>query len=154
MLGISGNVTANFTLTGTGTALGYAIIAGQVSNTDIKVENGGVAYFDAAAFIDSTLFLGQGTFAFGGAGGTLTANQRVGWFIITGTSDAFANSDVAAYNVGAVILASVQTNDNGTAFGIEAQKSIVEVHVTSPAFTWKSTGPAVQKDGDFEVDLL
>ncbi len=157
---ISGNLTAStITLTGTGTALGTTTIAGQVSGSDIQVTMGSVSSFKAAAFTDSTLFLGQGTFAFGGAGGTITPNQHIGSFTITDTSAAFSNSNVAAYVVGTVTLGSLQTNNGGHAFGIEAQVQQlypfrVSVHVVSPLFTYNPKGSHQQGVGDFQVYLV
>jgi hypothetical protein len=147
--GLRGDFAAALTLTGTGTALGTAKIAGEVIGSSIVVQAGSVTSFTAGAFVNSTLFLGQA--------GQLTAGASLGTFTVTGLTGlaaAFVNSNVSASIVGSVTLASVQTNNGGVAFGITAHQSIARVVVTSPKFTYNPKLTTPQGIGDFVVQRI
>jgi hypothetical protein len=148
--GISGDLSARLMLTGTGIALGTATVAGSVSHADIEVQAGNVTTFRAGAFFDSTLFLG--------ANGGLIAGQRLGTFSVSGfagsSTPAFVNSNVAASIIGVVSLASVQTSNGGTKFGIEGHQSIGQVKVFNPMFSYNAKNASPQGVGEFEVQLI
>jgi hypothetical protein len=147
-LGIRGDLAAHLVLTGGGTALGTAAVAGAVVGANIEVRAGSVTAFTAGAFLNSTLFLGQG--------GKLTTGARLGTFTMTGLSGsaAFVNSNVAAWAIGGVSLSSVQTSNGGVAFGIQAHLSIASVVVTSPRFVYDPRLKTPQGVGDFTVTLV
>jgi hypothetical protein len=149
-LGLSGDLAAHLILTGTGTALGTATIAGRVSGADIEVRAGSVGTFVTGAFLNSTLFVGQG--------GKLTSGARLVVFAVTGlagsTAPAFVNSNVAASVVGTVGLASVRTDNGGTKFGVEGHQAIGKVVVTNPHFVYNPRQKTPQGVGDFQVSLV
>jgi hypothetical protein len=146
---IAGDLSAAITLTGTGTALGTAFIAGEVDGANIEVRSGSVTTFKASEFVNTTLYLGST--------GTLTPGQHLRTFTVTGitgsSAPAFVNSNVSAAIVGTVTLASVQTDNNGTKFGIDASVLIAAVRMSNPAFTYNPKKPTPQGIGDFEVVL-
>jgi hypothetical protein len=81
------------------------------------------------------------------AGGTFAPGALLKSVGVKGT---FANSIIAATQIGKVSLATVQTNNNGVAFGIFAP-TIGGVTVKSPPFKWNPTGSADQSIDDFHV---
>ncbi|WP_040892250.1 beta strand repeat-containing protein [Zavarzinella formosa] len=161
-----GDFAGNLTLAGTGVAankltLSSASIGGTVTGSHLHV-NGNVGTFTAKAFIDSDLFLGytptdpQNLMA----GGTFLPGLKIAAFSVTGLAGsptpAFSDSVVAADNIGAVTLKSVQSNNNNQKFGILAHTGIISARVTSPlpAFVFNKKNPTPQGIGDFEVEIF
>lgn len=87
---------------------------------------------------------------------SLTA-ESIAAFTVTGiansTTLAFANSNVTANTIGNVNLASVDTDNGGTKFGIMAEESINALTVRTPNFKFDKTKATPQGLGDFEVSM-
>jgi hypothetical protein len=144
-LTVAGDFGASVTLTGQGVpanqlTLTQATIGGTVRGATLNVA-GNVGTFKAGAFVDSLVALSSffelNTFQVTGIAGSSTA--------------AFSNSNVHAAVISTVTLKSVQTNNNGTKFGILAQSTPVSVTVGTPAFTFDPNKLTPQGIGDFQV---
>ena len=68
-------------------------------------------------------------------------------------SAAFANSFIAAFEIGTVTLASATVDNEGVLFGVIADPtgSIKSVKLKSPPFEWNDAGAADQGLQDFHV---
>jgi hypothetical protein len=135
-------------------AFGKLSVAGVVANASIVVANGGVGSVAASQIIDSTIYVGYEPTDPDNpltGGGTFTEGLRVRSVSVRSRVDGFANSVVAASRIGKVHLASVQTDNAGTPFGVVAGENISAVSVQSPPFKWMPNGADDQTLGDFHV---
>jgi alpha-tubulin suppressor-like RCC1 family protein len=69
------------------------------------------------------------------------------------TTASFINSTIAAKNIGSVKLASVETNNNGTAFGVLTDTGLKSLSIKTPKYKWNPLGMLKQTLGDFQVRL-
>ena len=158
--GISGDCEGIIMISGEGLAanqlaLGSLVVAGTISNTSIIISNGSASTVSASQMIDSTVYLGympnDPSNPISG-GGTFTAGMRLGSVSIRSSTNGFSNSDIAAYQIGNVHLASVVTDNGGLSFGVTAQQ-ISGASCKTPPFHFAPNGPNDQSLGDFHVVL-
>ena len=158
-----GNLTSSaITLGGDGVATNALTLgsftAGVIDNSSIVV-TGNVKKVTLGQMIDSELFAGftpsSSSDPMGGGGfGNGYKIQSVSVNGLKGsTNTAFANSIIAAESIGTVEIASVNTNNNGVAFGILTGTSAIKsVSVKQPKFSWKPKWNSLKQTlNDFQV---
>ena len=147
------------TIVGTGVAsTGLAMAsftAGTISNSSIQV-GGHVGMVSATQMLNSRLWQGYSPVdsVYPMTGGTFTNGSSILSVSVTGLKGAaFVNSTIAAQSIGSITLSSVNSNNNGVAFGILATTKIKSVSIKQPKFAWKVKGASQQGVGDFHVRL-
>jgi hypothetical protein len=134
-------------------ALGSLVVAGVISNTSLVVSTGSVNTVKASQMIDSTVYLGYTPNAPSNpiaGGGVFVAGMRLGSVNIRSVTNGFANSDIAASQIGNVRLRSVVTNNGGLPFGITDQQ-VSGVACKEPSFRFAPGSASDQSLGDFHV---
>jgi hypothetical protein len=158
--GISGDCLGTILVSGDGLttnqqALGSLVVAGTISNTSLIVSNGSAGSVSASQMIDSTVYLGYTPNNPGNpisGGGAFVAGMRLGGVSIRSKANGFANSYIAASQIGSVRLGSVVTDNGGLSFGVTAQQ-ISGASSKTPPFHFVPSGPNDQSLGDFHVLL-
>ena len=153
-----GNLTSSaITLGGAGVATNALTLgsftAGVIDDSSINV-TGNVGKVTLGQMIDSELFAGFTPSSSSNpmGGGSFGNGYQILSVTVKGpTNPAFADSTIAAQTIGTVTLASVNTNNNGVAFGILANTGVESVKVKVPRFVFDRTGPSNQTVQDFEV---
>jgi hypothetical protein len=160
-LAIAGDFASNLTIAGTGlpigkTALKSLKVAGSVTGSTITVGSlagtvGDVGSVSAGSFVNSRLLAGytgpdDGT-------GSFNLPSTVSSFLVTGKTNAFADSYVFASNFKNVLLASVDQTVAGNEFGFIYHTSMKALQVKSTKFSFLPAGPVDQEmpSSDFEV---
>jgi hypothetical protein len=156
--GISGDCLGTILISGDGLAtnqqaLGSFVVAGTISNTSIIISNGSAGAVTASQMIDSTVYVGytpnNPANPISG-GGTFAAGLRLGGVNIRSQVNGFANSDIAASQIGGVRLGSVVTDNGGTPFGVTAQR-VSGASCKAPPFRFAPNGASDQSIGDFHI---
>ena len=158
--GLPGDCEGSITISGVGLAanqlaLGSLVVAGTISNTSVIISNGSASTVSASQMIDSTVYLGYTPNNPGNpisGGGAFVAGMRLGSVNIRSSANGFANSDIAASQIGGVRLGSVVTDNGGLPFGVTAQQ-ISGVSCKMPPFYFAPNGASDQSLGDFHVLL-
>ncbi|MGD0060831.1 MAG: Calx-beta domain-containing protein [Verrucomicrobiia bacterium] len=158
--GVSGDCEGTILISGDGlavnqTALGSLVVAGTISNSSIIISNGSAGTVSASQMIDSTVYLGYTPNTPSNpisGGGTFVAGMRLGGVDIRSSTDGFANSDIAASQVGSVSLRSVVTDNGSLPFGLTAQQ-VSGASSKEPPFRFVPNGASDQSLGDFHVLL-
>jgi autotransporter-associated beta strand protein len=139
--------------------LGSVRIAMEVFESTFAIAAGNVGAFRAGAFDFSNLFVGFTPTNRNDpmSGGTFAPGSTIGSFRVTGfkgiTIPAFADSILAADNIGTVSLQSVQTTNNGTKFGVLAHTQIGAVNAGAPSLHYKKGQSLPAPIDDFEVKI-
>jgi len=141
---ISGDITgSSFRLTGLNTLTGMFAMrtltaTGAVRDTTIDVTGGNVGTVTVGKFLDSNLYLDHTPAAPFNTGGQFSGVLwRLGRFATTAiaTADpaswAFAGSQIAADEIGAVRLSGLKTGNGGTAFGVKFRSTVGSVRVAA-----------------------
>jgi hypothetical protein len=160
---VAGDFQSDLTIAGTGQASGKVpalkglTVAGAVAGSTIAVggaagTSGDVGGVKVGSFVDSELLAGYAGPADGS--GTFNLPSTVKSFVVTGKADGFANSFVLASTFNSVTLASVKTDNGGTAFGFRADTAVKKLAVTTLKFKYDPKGPATQATGDFDVRVV
>ena len=160
---VAGDFQSDLTIAGTGQAsakvpaLKGLTVAGAVAGSTIAVggaagTSGDVGGVKVGSFVDSELLAGYAGPADGS--GTFNLPSTVKSFVVTGKADGFANSFVLASTFNSVTLASVKTDNGGTAFGFRADTAVKKLAVTTLKFKYDPKGPATQATGDFDVRVV
>ena len=158
-LGIPGDFAGTLTLSGDGVPPGKPVLT-KVSVKDAltgaRLEiAGNVGAIQAGRVVASRLFAGYAPDddELPLAGGDFAPLATIKSVKAKAAVDAFVASHVVASSIGKVGLASVATDNEGTAFGVPVGTDGVlgSVKVGSPAFTWQSKGADDQSVGDFHV---
>ncbi len=158
--GLPGDCEGSITISGVGLtanqlALGSLVVAGTISNTSVIISNGSASTVSASQMIDSTVYLGYTPNNPGNpisGGGAFVAGLRLSSVNIRSSANGFANSDIAASQIGGVRLGSVVTDNGGLPFGVTAQQ-ISGVSCKTPPFQFAPNGASDQSLGDFHVLL-
>ena len=142
----------NFSLAETNLTLERLVVGGAIVDALINVV-GNAGKVRARALIDSSIFIGyEPDDAFQPmAGGFFEPELTFAGVQISGRSDAFVNSYVAAANLGTNHVKSVAIDNGGVPFGFLAQESVGEVRVAAPLFRFDPAGADDQSVGDFHV---
>jgi hypothetical protein len=155
---IAADVTGlTLTLLGVGVADNKAVLntftaGGTVLNSNISV-GGNVTKLSALNFRGSNFYVGYtGTEA---GVGTFEPVATLKTVSITGTTDAFQDSNIIATTLGTVTFKSVDADNGGTKFGVIADTTIKSLKVTVPAFEYNQFNPSTQGlNPDFEVKVV
>jgi hypothetical protein len=153
-----GNLTSSaITLGGAGVATNALTLgsftAGVIDDSSIDV-TGNVGKVTLGQMIDSELFAGFTPSSSSNpmGGGSFGNGYQILSVTVKGsTNAAFADSTIAAQTIGTVTLRSVNTNNNGVAFGILVNTGVESVTVKVPKFAFDRSGPSNQTLQDFEV---
>ena len=139
---VTGNLSADVTVTGAGVAAGKPAVTGLTVTGEVKLADisvtGNVSAVTVGAFRDSRLYVNYdpGTSKFGAA-------ATVGSFRVTGPVDGFQDSDVFAPTLKVVSLKSVN-DSNDELFGFTA-RAIGSLRVlTGSLFKYDPNGPDEQ----------
>jgi hypothetical protein len=128
-----------------------SLVAANITDSTILAPS--VNSVKTGTFIGSKLLAGFAPF---GAnlfnGGDFEDGSDLKSFTVTGATDAFSNSIVAADTIGKIALTSVKGANAGTTFGIIAGTSIKSASVKTPAFDFTPPGPGGFED--FSVVIL
>jgi hypothetical protein len=141
--------------------LGNVTITGRTTGADFVVP-GAVGKFKTGTFETSTLLVGYApTDSLNPfAGGTFTGDFALGGFTTTGVTGlvgkTFAGSAIIAAQVGPVKLASVETNNGGTLFGVAAKSGLAKnlASVASPELTYDPKAALPQFAQDFFIKVI
>jgi hypothetical protein len=134
-------------------------VSEAVSGSQISF-NGNAGRITAGQVLNSTIFAGYTPAVSTNmmAGGAFVNGFQIESVTVPGikksATNAFVNSVIAADKIGSVALASVATNNGGTAFGVAGNTSVRFVAVGQPKFSWNPDGHIVQKLGDFVARRL
>src|SRR5262245_7259780 len=127
----AGNLTGtDFTVAGN---LNYFLVAGTVNQVVIDVK-GNVLSALVGSFWNSLLKAGyhgpdDGT-------GTYDLPSVIGSFRVRGALNGFQSSNVIATTINSVVLGSVNPDNNGTRFGVTADRALKALRVTNPVQFW------------------
>jgi hypothetical protein len=155
-INIRGNFATDIQVDGTGVdpvrgmALKSLKVDGAITGSDIFV-NGNVGSVLANSFVDSRLFAGYSGADDGS--GDFNLNASVTSVRITGKTDAFLNSYLIASAFKNVSLASVDTDNGGTTFGIVADRTIAKATISGHKTGVNQAGTLLADMGDFEVKV-
>jgi hypothetical protein len=155
---LAGDLGANITLTGA-SSTGYSCQSISVSGamqSALLTMAGSAGSLTAKQMISSQLLVGYSPNdpADPMAGGTYDSTQSIRSVTVSGvtgsTAMAYTGSTIAAWKVGTVSLASFDSNNLGTEFGVRGQV-LSAVTSRNPNWKWNKAGAADQGVGDFHV---
>ena len=158
--GLAGDFNGQIELTGDGVAsggstLGKFAASGAISNASIDIVNGNLASIAASAILDSSIYVGFIPTNPNAPllGGTFVSDLQLKSVAVKSSANGFANSVLAASEIGSVHLRSVETDNGGIPFGVLGNQSISSVTSKTPPFKWNKAGASDQSLGDFHVIL-
>jgi hypothetical protein len=149
------NVTLN--LTGSGQTLPNLTVSKSVNNSQI-LSAGNIGKVTVGAFLSSNLFAGvdPSVTALPTSTSDFTAADSIASFTVTAktTPYSFSDSNISAASIGDVLLARVNTSNDGANFGVATENLSAFANRGVLKWTRKQSITLLAPDGDLVVSVL